>query len=73
MTVGTNRVLRMPEACAFVGLSESTIRNRINKESRWYDPRMPRPIRLGGGERRGAIGFELQQLQKYIDACREQA
>jgi predicted DNA-binding transcriptional regulator AlpA len=73
VNIGMIRNLRMSEACEFLGLSESTVRNRFNEKSPYYDPRMPKPLRMGRGTGRVAIRFDFQRLQDYKDACREQA
>ena len=59
------RIARMPEACHIVGLSESTIRNRIKVNGRWHDPNFPKPQPLGNGPR-CAIGWRVDELQAYI-------
>jgi prophage regulatory protein len=61
----SNRIARLPEACAIIGLSPSTVRNRLKQGGRWFDPRFPTPIRLGTG-RRCAIGWRVDELMAYI-------
>ncbi|OOG38526.1 AlpA family phage regulatory protein [Rhodanobacter sp. C05] len=61
------RIARMPEACSIVGLSPSTIRNRMKEGGRWYDPKFPKPKPLGAG-RRCAIGWRVDELLAYLDA-----
>jgi prophage regulatory protein len=60
-----NRIARLPETCRIVGLSESSVRNRINPSGRWYDPNFPKPKRLGTG-RRCAIGWLVAELLAYV-------
>lgn len=64
-----NRIARLPETCTIVGLSPSSIRNRIKKGGPWYDPNFPKPIRLGTGQR-CAIGWHVGQLLAYLDKQR---
>ena len=60
------RIARLPEACLIVGLSQSSIHNRIKEGGRWYDKDFPKPIRLGSGKR-CAIGWRVDQLLAYLD------
>jgi predicted DNA-binding transcriptional regulator AlpA len=64
---GNNRIARKPEACLIVGLSASTIQNRLKIGGRWYDPKFPRPRKLGTG-RRCAIGWLVSELLAYVEA-----
>jgi predicted DNA-binding transcriptional regulator AlpA len=61
-----NRIARLPEACRILGLSPSTIRNRIKLGGRWYDAKFPQPKRLGTG-RRCAIGWLVHELLAYVE------
>lgn len=63
------RIARMPEACTILGLSPSSIRNRLKVGGRWEDPAFPKPIRLGSG-RRCAIGWRVDSLLAYLDGQR---
>lgn len=63
------RVARMPETCVILGLSSSSVRNRLKVGGRWYDPAFPKPIRLGSG-RRCAIGWLVDDLMAYLDGQR---
>jgi predicted DNA-binding transcriptional regulator AlpA len=62
-----DRIARLPETCLIVGLSDSTIRNRLKKGGRWHDPKFPQPKRLGTG-RRCAIGWLVSELLAYVEA-----
>jgi predicted DNA-binding transcriptional regulator AlpA len=62
---GDNRIARLPEACRILGLSPSTIRNRLQEGGRWQDVRFPKPIRLGSG-RRCAMGWFVNDLLAYL-------
>lgn len=59
------RIARVPETCYILGVSHSTVRNRLKKNGRWYDPNFPKPLRLGSGPR-CAIGWRVDELQAYI-------
>lgn len=64
------RIAREPEACSIVGLSSSTIRNRLEEGGRWHDANFPKPIRLGTGPR-CAIGWRVEELLAYLDGQRQ--
>ncbi|SUX84361.1 Predicted transcriptional regulator [Citrobacter koseri] len=51
------RILRMAELTAFLGISRSSIYEKLNPKSRYYDADFPKPIRLGGRIYRLAIYF----------------
>ena len=59
----TKRVLRAPEAAAYVGLSESTLAKR-----RLYGL-PPEYLCLGGR----AVGYAIHDLDRWLDSCRRQS
>lgn len=63
------RIARLPEVCEIVGLSPSSVWNRLNERGRWFDPEFPKPVRLGRGKR-CAIGWRVDLLHAYIEAKR---
>lgn len=60
------RIARLPETCMIVGLSPSSIRNRIKEGGRFSDPKFPKPVRLGAGPR-CAIGWRVDELLAYLE------
>ena len=40
------RIVRMKELTQILGISRSTIYDKLNPKSRRYDPRFPKPLRL---------------------------
>jgi predicted DNA-binding transcriptional regulator AlpA len=64
-----NRIARLPETCTIVGLSPSSVRNRIKKGGRWSDENFPKPVRLGTGKR-CAIGWRVDELLAYLERQR---
>ncbi len=62
------KILRLSAVLSLVGISKSSIWDRLNPKSPRYDPTFPKRVKLGGR----AIGFvdvELQAwLQKRMDA-----
>lgn len=67
-------ILRRRDLEARVGLSRTTIYDRINPQSPRYDPAFPKPIRLGGGAAVGWLEHEVEAwLQNQIAASRQVA
>ena len=56
------QVIRMKDLVVLLGLSRSTIYNKINPRSRWYDNRFPAPRRLGGA----SIGWLLADIEAWL-------
>ena len=56
------QVIRMKDLVVLLGLSRSTIYNKINPRSRWYDKRFPMPLRLGGA----SIGWLLADIEAWL-------
>ena len=44
-----SRILRMPELSQLLGISRSTIYEKMNPLSKYYDATFPGPVRLGSG------------------------
>jgi len=55
------------EVAAMFGFSVSTVRNRYNRESRWYDPNFPEPRSTDGSGkgRKAAIRWHWDDLCRY--------
>ena len=62
----TISLLRMPAVQARTGLSRSTIYDRINPNSKRFDPAFPKPISLDGGGGGRAIGFVESEVDDYL-------
>lgn len=60
---GTGRILRMPQMKALLGLSRSTIYDRLSSASPRYDPTFPQQVRLG----RAAVGWLEAEVEAWID------
>ena len=61
--MATRRILRTPEAAAYVGLSASTLeKKRLSRDG-------PRFIRLGGR----AVGYDIRDLDAWLDRQREES
>ncbi len=55
-----DRIIRQPEVLALTGFKRSTLYNRLNPKSPWYDPQFPRPIRLSPTS--GIVGWYLSEV-----------
>lgn len=43
------RFIRIKSVIKKMGLSRSSIYNKLNKDSKYYDPEFPKQIKVGGG------------------------
>lgn len=59
-----DRVIRLKELSQQVGLSRSTIYDRMNPQSKRFDPTFPRPIRLG----LASVGWSQRTVMAWIAA-----
>ncbi|MCF7545439.1 helix-turn-helix transcriptional regulator [Pseudomonas petrae] len=62
------RVLRLRQVIQRVGLSRSTIYDRINPKSSRYDESFPKPIKIGAS----AIGWIESSISEWIESRIEQ-
>ncbi|MGL5472962.1 MAG: helix-turn-helix transcriptional regulator [Shewanella sp.] len=56
------RVVRIKELTRIVGLSRSTIYNKLNPKSKGYDPEFPKPLRLGAS----SVGWLLSSVDQWL-------
>ncbi|EKS5987656.1 helix-turn-helix transcriptional regulator [Salmonella enterica subsp. enterica serovar Sandiego] len=56
------RILRMRELTRTVGLSRSTIYEKLNPKSRYYDETFPKPVRLGAS----SVGWRSTSVDEWI-------
>lgn len=61
------RFLRINQVSEKVGLSKSTVYERTNKKSKWYDPSFPAGIRLGSGPTSPVVWLE-SDIDTWMDA-----
>lgn len=59
-----DKVLRIPAAKDKLGISRSSIYDRLNPRSKRYDPTFPQLVRLGPGAR--AVGFVERELEDWL-------
>lgn len=58
------RIIRRPELEKIVGLKRSSIYEKLNPNSRYYDPTFPRSVRIGWR----AVGWFLEDAEAWIKA-----
>lgn len=58
-----HRILRLKQVSERVGLSRSTIYDRINPNSPRYDESFPKPVKIGAS----AIGWLESSVNKWIE------
>lgn len=63
------KVIRLPQLKELLGLSRSTIYNRISEKSKYYDPLFPKSVRLGSK----AVGWILKDVYFYIEHLKEKS
>lgn len=56
------RILRMAELVALLGISRSSIYEKLNPKSRYYDADFPKPIRLGAA----SVGWRSTSVDEWI-------
>jgi prophage regulatory protein len=62
-------ILRRREVEQITGLSRSSIYERMNIRSRYYDPDFPKPVRLG----QRAVGWRASEIAAWIDSRKSSA
>ena len=58
------RIIRIKELTSLIGLSRSTIYDRLNSKSQRFDPTFPKPIKLGVA----AIGWHSAAVYEWINS-----
>jgi predicted DNA-binding transcriptional regulator AlpA len=66
-TLRQTTVIRLPLVLRTVGIARSTLYLKTNPSSKYYDPRFPKPIKLGTK----AVGWLLTDVQSYVNALKE--
>lgn len=57
------KILRLKQVSALIGLSRSTIYDRMNPLSPRYEEKFPRPIKIG----KSAVGWLESSLNEWIE------
>ncbi|EOS8501576.1 hypothetical protein LNGFDJGK_03173 [Enterobacter hormaechei] len=55
-------ILRMTELTAILGISRSSIYEKLNPKSRYYDAEFPKPVRLGAA----SVGWRATAIDEWI-------
>lgn len=63
-----DQAIRLPEVLSIAGLSKSTWYARLNPRSPSYDPRAPKPFKLGTSERSPSVWWR-SAVMAYVTAC----
>ncbi len=63
-----NQIITVKDVMKFTSISRSKIYELINKESKYYDPTFPQPIRLSESR----IGWSAWEIHQWIEAKLEQ-
>ncbi|EKN4209735.1 AlpA family transcriptional regulator [Yersinia ruckeri] len=56
------RILRMSELTTLLGISRSSIYEKLNPKSRYYDAEFPKPVRLGAA----SVGWRSTAIDEWI-------
>lgn len=59
-----NRIIRIKELACLIGLSRSTIYDRLNPKSQRFDPSFPKPVKLGSS----AVGWHAGDVAVWINS-----
>ncbi|WP_208457630.1 helix-turn-helix transcriptional regulator [Burkholderia pyrrocinia] len=61
------KIARLPRVIELTGLGRSSIYNRMDSRSRYYDPTFPRCFSLSTSEN-GAVGWDEEQVKAWVAA-----
>ncbi|WOB84884.1 MULTISPECIES: helix-turn-helix transcriptional regulator [unclassified Providencia] len=56
------RILRMTELTVMLGISRSSIYEKLNPRSKYYDENFPKPIKLGAS----SVGWQYASVEKWL-------
>ena len=59
-----NQIITVKDVMKFTSISRSKIYELINKESKYYDPTFPQPIRLSESR----IGWSAWEIHQWIES-----
>ncbi len=58
------RAMRLPEVCLKTGLSKSTIWNKVNPDSKYYDASFPKRFKIGGN----SVAWSADEVDAWLEA-----
>ena len=59
-------LLRLKSVAAKTGLGESSIYNRMNPKSPYYDPDFPKQVSLAAPGTRGAVAWDSDEIEDWV-------
>lgn len=59
-----NQIITVKDVMRFTSISRSKIYELINKESKYYDPTFPKPVRLSESR----IGWSAWEVHQWIES-----
>ncbi|AXO17980.1 helix-turn-helix transcriptional regulator [Providencia vermicola] len=65
-TTQSLRILRITELTKVLGISRSSIYEKLNPRSKYYDDTFPKPLKLGAS----SVGWLYSEIEKWV-ASRE--
>lgn len=63
-----DQAIRLPEVLSIVGISKSTWYARLNARLPSYDPRVPKPFKLGTSDRSPSAWWR-SEVMAYVRSC----
>ncbi|WP_306361585.1 helix-turn-helix transcriptional regulator [Halopseudomonas pelagia] len=73
MTTKHKRLLRLKDVVSRTGLSSSSLYNRMNERSVYFDASFPQRIKLGATTSRlGAVAWDADELDAWIESRKSQ-
>lgn len=57
-----DRAVRLPEVLRILGISKSSLYDRLNPKSALHDPDLPRPFKLGNSERSPSVWWHSSMV-----------
>ena len=70
-SIATIQMLRLHELIKLIGLSRSSIYDRLNPRSKRYDPDFPKPVKLNRASR--WLVSEVEEWIRNKMSCRDRA
>lgn len=61
-----HKILRLKQLKEKTGLSGSSVYNKLNPRSKYYDETFPKPIRLGATSISGSVGWIESEIEAWL-------
>lgn len=59
-------VMRIKDIPAYIQQSRSSVYNKINPKSKYFDPDFPKPVRIG----KNSVGFIIVEIDAWLQSCK---